>query len=187
MAIARRLRSATGSDSAPATQRAATNAATIAAIWKMLGKRATAVYLATIAGSALLWGFLLDWALAGLGVEAAVKPVWMLPAPVKALSAAALLGVLGFAFFSRPKAHAHAKEEGEMGESIELKVAGMTCSHCAETVSRALLSCKGVASAEVDLASGRALVEGSGLDRAGLARAVEEVGYKVQGDEQKGS
>jgi MFS family permease len=38
----------------------ATNAAAITTIWKMLGRRTVAVYLATIAVSALLAGWLLD-------------------------------------------------------------------------------------------------------------------------------
>jgi hypothetical protein len=39
----------------------ATNAATIAALWKMLGSRAMWIYLGTIAFSAVFCGVVLDW------------------------------------------------------------------------------------------------------------------------------
>lgn len=64
---------------------------------------------------------------------------------------------------------------------IELPVEGMTCEHCARTVTEALESVSGVASAQVNLAAGRAVVEtaGEAPDRGRLAAAVEHAGYHV--------
>jgi len=44
--------------------------------------------------------------------------------------------------------------------SIELEVQGMTCGSCAKHVTKALQSVPGVSRVEVDLANGRARVEG---------------------------
>ena len=63
---------------------------------------------------------------------------------------------------------------------VELKIKGMTCSHCAQTVERALSECEGVRSVRVELESGRALVDGYGVNPEELCRAVEAVGYEAQ-------
>ncbi len=64
--------------------------------------------------------------------------------------------------------------------SITLKVTGMTCSHCRETVEKALNAVPGVYGASVDLASGRAEVDGDPrVEVAALTAAVEAAGYRA--------
>lgn len=58
----------------------------------------------------------------------------------------------------------------------ELTVEGMTCEHCQKAVKSALESVAGVTSAQVDLESGRARVEGS-ADLVNLVAAIEDEGY----------
>jgi len=48
----------------------ATNAATLTTAWRVLGRRATIVYLATVAVSAVACGLLLDWLIPTLGAAA---------------------------------------------------------------------------------------------------------------------
>ena len=73
------------------------------------------------------------------------------------------------------------KEEAKMTKVI--KVEGMMCEHCVAHVKKALEAFPGV-SVAVDLASGKATVQGDNLpDNAKLAEAVEQAGYKVVGIE----
>jgi len=73
------------------------------------------------------------------------------------------------------------KEEAKMTKVI--KVEGMMCEHCVAHVKKALETFPGV-SVAVDLASGKATVQGDNLpDNAKLAEAVEQAGYKVVGIE----
>ena len=58
-------------------------------------------------------------------------------------------------------------------------VVGMTCNHCARSVSEEVSEVPGVADVQVDLASGRLTVTGHGVSDAAVAAAVEEAGYKV--------
>jgi copper chaperone CopZ len=102
---------------------------------------------------------------------------WM-PSWVKTASAVALLAVLAAGAFYRPRGAAAAGRAG--GETVRLGISGMTCSHCASAITRALLECPGVASAEVSLSAALAEVAGDGLDRPGLLRAVEQLGYGAQ-------
>lgn len=63
-----------------------------------------------------------------------------------------------------------------------LKVKGMSCDHCARTVTEALERVDGVERANVDLNAGRAVVEyhdGSASPRA-LASAVMDEGYSAE-------
>lgn len=57
-------------------------------------------------------------------------------------------------------------------------VQGMSCGHCVGAVTRAVKTADPSATVEVDLASGQVQVE-SQQDRAALAAAIEEEGYKV--------
>jgi len=81
----------------------ATNAASFITIWKALGRTTAIIYLATVAGCALLGGILLDLLATSADIQIAARPHWMLPAGVKYASAVVLLAVLGYALFSKSK------------------------------------------------------------------------------------
>jgi copper chaperone len=60
----------------------------------------------------------------------------------------------------------------------ELKIDGMTCGHCSAAVKKALEKVAGVSAASVDLAAGRARVDGN-ADVAALVAAVQDEGYQA--------
>jgi copper chaperone len=60
----------------------------------------------------------------------------------------------------------------------ELRIDGMTCSHCKAAVQKALTKVAGVTTVNVDLTSGRAQVEGSAPIEA-LIAAVQDEGYQA--------
>jgi copper chaperone CopZ len=60
----------------------------------------------------------------------------------------------------------------------DFTVHGMTCSHCVLSVREEVSEVPGVASVDVDLASGRLTVTGQASDAA-VAAAVAEAGYEV--------
>lgn len=62
---------------------------------------------------------------------------------------------------------------------ITLQVGGMTCEHCVRAVTKALEAVAGVEIAEVNLAGGRARVDGE-ADPQALLRAVEKEGYEAK-------
>lgn len=63
--------------------------------------------------------------------------------------------------------------------SITLNISGMTCGHCQAGVARALRGVPGVTDAQVDLQSGKAVVQGSAAPEQLVAAVVEE-GYGAQ-------
>ncbi len=62
---------------------------------------------------------------------------------------------------------------------IELKIDGMTCSGCQASVTRVLQAQKDVTGASVELAAGRAVVQGN-ADPQQLIRAVIAAGYDAR-------
>lgn len=66
-----------------------------------------------------------------------------------------------------------------MSGTVELSIRGMTCNGCASALTRVLSRVAGVDRAQVELASGRALIEGSAREED-LVRAVEAAGYRVE-------
>ena len=59
------------------------------------------------------------------------------------------------------------------------EVQGMTCDHCRAAVDEEVREVAGVTGVDVDLASGRLEIRGTGFADADVARAVEEAGYRL--------
>jgi len=81
----------------------ATNAASFITIWKTLGRATAIIYLAAVAGCALLGGILLDFLITSVDIDITAHSHWMLPDFVKYASAIALLVILGYALLSKRK------------------------------------------------------------------------------------
>lgn len=62
--------------------------------------------------------------------------------------------------------------------TTELKITGMTCEGCVNAVKRTLSRVPGVSEVQVDLAAGRAKVQGEAA-AAQLIAAVEKAGYEA--------
>jgi copper chaperone CopZ len=169
----------------------ASNPATITTVWKLLGRRTTALYLLAVVISAIGGGLTLDWLMSATGarlpplgahVHEAAGTDWL-----AASSAIVLLLVVAYSYVRRPSAESYrgqtalADPAGQPAstERVDLAIAGMTCSHCVAAVTHALGQCGGVASVQVDLATGRATVTGEELSADELVTAVASVGYRA--------
>ncbi len=66
-----------------------------------------------------------------------------------------------------------------MGSQVDLKVEGMTCDACVRSVKFKLLRVKGVTSADVDLAAGKATVQQdeTGASVEDMIAAVGQLGF----------
>lgn len=62
---------------------------------------------------------------------------------------------------------------------VELKVSGMTCGGCVNSVKRALLREFPNATVDVDLASGRVRIEGD-VERARAELSIKNAGYGIE-------
>lgn len=170
----------------------ATNAATITTVMRVMGRRTAVIYLGTVVLSAVGFGVLLNWmapraaaAIPQLAIHVhdATEPDLLFH-----LVAIVLLIVLLYAFLGgklvRPGQEAAPAAGGDqvsnqLESEVTLSIAGMNCSHCSESVTRAIRDCKGVTYVNVDLDSGRAIVRGANLDPAAMLEAVASLGYRA--------
>jgi len=58
-------------------------------------------------------------------------------------------------------------------------VKGMTCTHCAASVTEEVEQVQGVTGVDIDVQSGRVLVRGEGFSDEAIREAVDEAGYEV--------
>ena len=152
----------------------ATNAATFTTLWRVLGRRSTLVYLASIAGCALAAGVLMDRLLPVTEIEEHIHGQGAL-SPGQHLMGVLLLGLL---IGSRMVWPGGAGASGEREPQVVLAIEGMRCSRCVEAVTHVLLECDGVEVAEVDLKAKSAKVYGSDPDPAALLQSLETLGYR---------
>lgn len=61
----------------------------------------------------------------------------------------------------------------------KLVVKGMSCGHCVHHVQEALLELEGITSAQVDLDSATAIIEGADVADDAIKDAIDEAGYEV--------
>ena len=65
---------------------------------------------------------------------------------------------------------------------IDISIDGMSCENCVRHVREALAGLPGVEGVEVDLAAGKARVQGGGeVSDEGIIEALDEEGYDVTG------
>jgi hypothetical protein len=155
----------------------ATNAATLSVVWNLLGRRTTAIYLLTIALGSLAAGYSLDliYRLTDTGYVMTEHVHTEGGGWVEPVSAVALLGVLVGSLIPRKS---DPRGEAKAGvEQLTLNVSGMRCSHCADTIARALKEAPGVLDARVDLRKGKAVISGKDLNREALIASVRDLGY----------
>lgn len=67
-------------------------------------------------------------------------------------------------------------------KQLKIKVGGMTCEHCVETIENALADVDGILAAEADLEHGVVLVEydSARVDDHAIHDVIVELGYEVE-------
>jgi len=158
----------------------ATNAAAIATIWKIMGRRTAVTYLFTVAVTALASGLFLDYIFRFQGVTVTAAMPGMLPESLKTVSAVVLLVVLTAAVWRPPRPNRRAVPRLLETPMVTFSISGMTCQHCVQSIQRALSRVRGVRSVEVDLKKGTAGVTGDQIDLSQLRAGIEGLGYTIE-------
>jgi len=131
----------------------ATNAISISAIMGVIGKKSTAVYLAVISVVSLSLGYMLNLFVAKYGFNKIIMldDMEMLPEWVR-LGGSVILGFMLIWFYANKKILNRIKERGaDMADNVTLNVSGMTCSHCSNSVRKAVEGIEGTSNIRVDL------------------------------------
>lgn len=161
----------------------ATNAATIGAVYRGLGRKVLTVYLLVVAVMSILFGLLFDGLLKPSNMPHLHHHHAMFTL-FDSVLAALLWLVLGALLVRRVVQRMGARHSAVLsltGADMNISVKGMTCPHCAASVTKAALSVPGVTTAVVDLPGSLVKIEGIG-DRTLVAKAIREAGYLTPDD-----
>lgn len=178
----------------------ATNSAALTTLWKVLGRRTTIIYLLTVAFGAIGTGLMVDGLIAtgSVPVTALIDTAGAASAEhadhhqesgswwwIQQLSAAGLLLVMGYGVWPRRSANLDSDDAPADGgaDVMDLKVKGMTCNGCAQSLSRTLANMEGVSKVDVRLQEGVARLEGSRIEGGAILEAVASLGFEVTNPE----
>ena len=159
----------------------ACNMASILIINKVLGRKTLITYLASIISGAVGFGLIIDhllprqWFLSNLIKQDCCHEhnSWF-AIGCSILLMLLLANALVQYFIGRHSSKSTTINTDDMKRTFIIN--GMSCNHCRATTEKAILSVAGVTAASVDLASKRAVVEGTAPTEA-ICKAVEEVGF----------
>jgi uncharacterized protein len=155
----------------------ATNIATLGAVYRSLGGRVMAIYLGTVAIMSIIFGLVFNRVLGpGMaGVHHHGGEASLLQLTCAVVLAALIIFLLGRRLFK--KSTSAVSIDPDQSRDKTIRVRGMTCNHCVDTVKNALESVDGVEEAVPNLNTGTVLIRGENIDTKNLLQAVKEAGY----------
>ena len=164
----------------------ATNIATMTVIAKVMGKRALLIYLFSIIGGALAFGFIVNtflptkWFLFAGSADHihSFLPGWITVFSTLALSGIILLSIYKRYFLQKSKSLKSNNTVKTMITTIHIE--GMTCNHCKTSIENNLGQLAGIEVANVDLSNGSVSLKGD-VDLMQVEKSVNGLGYKFKG------
>lgn len=162
----------------------ATNVATISVLTKTMGKKSTLVYLLTISIGATIFGLLMnwfvpaEWILSKMPHHHSQEGHSMLPLWLQYLSSVLLIGsIVGGYMYSIVKKSSKMKKS----EGVTVKVEGMSCSHCENTIKKHLEALSGIEEVIADNRSNTVKITGKSIDLNKIKETINGLGYKYEG------
>ena len=162
----------------------AANFASVMILSRTNGRRATAIYIASVVATAIGFGLVIDCLLpqswfalpmSGSGACHSAEAIGWFPKVCGIL----LTLLLGYTLIVQRLIRRRRNKNIEKQMNKDYRIKGMNCPHCSATVERTIRGLEGVEEVSVDLAKGVAHVKGS-VDDEVLARAVELASFSVE-------
>ena len=164
----------------------ATNASSIAVVKNILGRKTMAHYLFLISSTAVLFGFILDsFITIGLPAVSSSSHTHADDSYISLFFTILFVLILLNAYTHKlkggiPKPDGNENIIDGSQDRLSIRVDGMTCSHCRESVESAVYSCSGVESTSVDLLKGLVFVIGSELDESAIKDKIKSRGFSLK-------
>lgn len=168
----------------------ACNMASILVINKVMGRKTLITYLASIIAGAVGFGLVIDHLLPREWFIPTIAPSAECCHEETSLFSWICTGVLMLLLINacwhhyhggHSHCHCHDEESCDIttrNHDMEITIKGMNCNHCRANAEKAILGCNGVTSASVDLASGKAQIDGN-ADINEIRSAIEALGFTV--------
>ena len=161
----------------------ATNASSIAIIKKILGQKILYYYIALISITAVFFGVVLDFFFLINDPPNVMHHHHSMDFLTTIITSAFILIFINAylsKFLKKDTANLITNsKENKSPSNIKIKVGGMTCSHCKESVENAVLSVKGVENTFADVKKGEVSILGSGINISSIKNKIESRGFTV--------
>ena len=164
----------------------ATNASSIAVVKNILGRKTMVHYLFLISSTAIVFGFILDsFITIGLPAVSSSSHTHADDSYISLFFTILFVLILLNAYTHKlkggiPKPDGNENIIDGSQDRLSIRVDGMTCSHCKESVESAVYSCSGVESTSVDLLKGLVFVIGSELDEGAIKDKIKSRGFSLK-------
>ncbi len=167
----------------------ATNAATMAVIGKAIDKKTLLVYLGTIIGSAMLFGWLTNQFLPGewftfaldhVGHEHELLPYWLKITSTVLLAMLILNGYFR-KYFIKSQLKTTIPNMSDQINTMKISVTGMTCNHCKLSAENSISSVQGVKRVIADPDKSEVYIEGENINLDDIKKHIENVGFTFHG------
>ena len=164
----------------------ATNASSIAVVKNILGRKTMVHYLFLISSTAIVFGFILDsFITIGLPAVSSSSHTHADDSYISLFFTILFVLILLNAYTHKlkggiPKPDGNENIIDGSQDRLSIRVDGMTCSHCKESVESAVYSCSGVESTSVDLLKGLVFVIGSELDESAIKDKIKSRGFSLK-------
>lgn len=167
----------------------ATNTATMAVIGKAIGKKTLVIYMVSIIGSALIFGYLTNLLLPGDwfsplmamqdGHVHELLPKWL------QVGSGILLVLLIIAGYIRKnykkKSSPKISDMTIQTKHLKISVGGMTCNHCKLNVEKNIQNLSGIDEVIADPSTSEVIIQGEAPDLEKIITTVEGIGYEYKG------
>ena len=159
----------------------ATNAASISTLWNVIGKKSTIIYIIAISVSSIFFGFILDFTYGGYIKEY----VSSLDINTEHNHSIGMIdNIYGIALLLLSLVAIFSSRLPNNGKPLpvpndQLKVSGMTCGHCKDSVIKIVMACEGVLAVHVDLESGLVDISGAGYSIEQISAQISGLGFSV--------
>mgnify|MGYP001366874412 CR=1 FL=1 len=160
----------------------ATNVATVTTLLKILGRRTIAIYLVSIIALSWVGGWFVDAFGSGwfAGVDLHHHTMATL-SPIHLISGIALIIMVVWAGASPYLKKSPSPNRLNQDSLFMIKVEGMTCSHCANSVEKALKELSEVSAARADATRNLAWIEGTPINAEAVEQAITKAGFEFKG------
>lgn len=159
----------------------ATNALTISAVAKTMGKKAVVIYLATISVASVMMGYIMNFIAFELNIsimhhaEHEMLPTWL------KIGGSIILAIMFIVhFFSYLKDKFSNQSTTEAAKSIvSLDIEGMTCQYCVASVRKTLQTIEGVSDVEISLQNKNISFKNDNAKIDEIKERIRDAGFQV--------
>ena len=156
-----------------------TNMATISTIYKVLGKKLAIIYLFSVTSVAFVFGYGVNHYYPNLNTSINWDLIMHNHMHEHASLLTSICSLLILLILLNAVFKPFQKKVKGSALDTKINVSGMTCNHCKQSVTDAVLSVESVDNVNIDLDSGDVFISGDNINIEKIYESIEKIGFKI--------